>query len=276
MTGNPAVATLSAPPPARVRHDSPKLLVSEVFGPTIQGEGPAVGLPTVFVRLGGCSYRCSWCDSLHAVLPQHRHEWESMDAERVMELVQSLSPAPILVTLSGGDPAQQDCGPLIALGHGMDYKFCVESQGAIAAPWLKDADMVVLSPKPPSSRQRIRWDRFRECLEAAGVTRAWADFTVFVKVPIFDRADLEWVQAELMPRIEGLPLFLSVGNGHPPADSAADDDWPRGVYDQDLLSLRSYLLDRWRWLAEEVLERGIQARVLPQLHVLGYGNERGR
>jgi 7-carboxy-7-deazaguanine synthase len=41
--------------------------ISEIFGPTIQGEGVLIGLPTVFVRTGGCDYRCSWCDSLHAV-----------------------------------------------------------------------------------------------------------------------------------------------------------------------------------------------------------------
>jgi len=44
-----------------------EIRVSEIFGPTIQGEGALIGQPTVFVRTGGCDYRCSWCDSLHAV-----------------------------------------------------------------------------------------------------------------------------------------------------------------------------------------------------------------
>jgi hypothetical protein len=43
--------------------------VVEVFGPTIQGEGAMAGLPTYFVRLGGCDWRCAWCDSMHAVDP---------------------------------------------------------------------------------------------------------------------------------------------------------------------------------------------------------------
>jgi 7-carboxy-7-deazaguanine synthase len=29
------------------------ILISEIFGPTVQGEGPLVGRPTVFVRTGG-------------------------------------------------------------------------------------------------------------------------------------------------------------------------------------------------------------------------------
>ena len=41
--------------------------VSEIFGPTIQGEGALIGQPTIFVRTGGCDYRCSWCGTMHAV-----------------------------------------------------------------------------------------------------------------------------------------------------------------------------------------------------------------
>jgi 7-carboxy-7-deazaguanine synthase len=42
------------------------ILISEIFGPTIQGEGALVGKPTVFVRTGGCDYRCDWCDTVYA------------------------------------------------------------------------------------------------------------------------------------------------------------------------------------------------------------------
>ena len=37
-----------------------KIRISEIFGPTIQGQGMLIGQPTVFVRNGGCDYRCSW------------------------------------------------------------------------------------------------------------------------------------------------------------------------------------------------------------------------
>ena len=40
----------------------PPLIVSEVFGATIQGEGPSIGRPCGFVRLGRCNQACTWCD----------------------------------------------------------------------------------------------------------------------------------------------------------------------------------------------------------------------
>ena len=37
--------------------------ISELFGPTIQGEGASLGRPALFIRLGLCNLDCSWCDT---------------------------------------------------------------------------------------------------------------------------------------------------------------------------------------------------------------------
>ena len=39
------------------------LNVNEIFGPTIQGEGPHTGRLVGFLRLAGCNLACSWCDT---------------------------------------------------------------------------------------------------------------------------------------------------------------------------------------------------------------------
>ena len=32
--------------------------VAEIFGPTIQGEGPNTGIKTLFIRVMGCDFHC--------------------------------------------------------------------------------------------------------------------------------------------------------------------------------------------------------------------------
>ena len=39
------------------------IFVSEVFGRTLQGEGPSAGRRAVFIRLGLCNLDCAWCDT---------------------------------------------------------------------------------------------------------------------------------------------------------------------------------------------------------------------
>lgn len=51
-----------------------KLPVSEIFGPTIQGEGMAIGQKSLFLRMYGCDDHCSWCDSTYAMGGQGSHQ----------------------------------------------------------------------------------------------------------------------------------------------------------------------------------------------------------
>ena len=138
-----------------------RLRIAEIFGPTIQGEGALIGEPTVFVRSGGCDYRCNWCDSLHAVDPAFRHGWATMSTGTVWNRIRELSGGrPLTVSLSGGNPAIQDFGPLIAQGRAEGYRFACETQGSVVKPWFSALDTLVLSPKPPSSGETVDWGKF--------------------------------------------------------------------------------------------------------------------
>ncbi|MGX0905152.1 7-carboxy-7-deazaguanine synthase [Roseovarius sp. MBR-79] len=233
--------------------------VAEIFGPTIQGEGALIGQPTVFVRTGGCDYRCSWCDSLHAVDAEYRHDWQPMQPEAVMEEVARLSGGrPLLVTLSGGNPAIQPLGPLIEAGRAEGYRFAMETQGSVARDWFARLDMLVLSPKPPSSGMAVDWAVFADCVAAAKGAET------VLKIVIFDEADYLWAR-QVAGRYPDLPLVLQPGNHTPPPP---EDD--SAVVDHDGINARM------RWLVGRVVADGwFAARVLPQLHVTLWGNRRG-
>ncbi len=234
--------------------------ISEIFGPTIQGEGLLIGLPTVFVRTGGCDYRCSWCDTLHAVDSEYRDTWKPMSVEAIWQEVRRLSGSvPLTVSLSGGNPAIQPLGQLIAKGQGEGYRFALETQGSIAKDWFGDLDHLVLSPKPPSSGMETDWQAFEDCLAAAGDGPQ-----VALKIVVFNDADYAYAKAA-SARFPHLPIYLQPGNHTPPPP---DDDNARVDIDG--------IMDRMLWLVDKVSEdRWFSARVLPQLHVLLWGNRRG-
>ncbi len=230
--------------------------VIELFGPTIQGEGPDGGRPAHFVRFGGCDYRCSWCDTLYAVEPaQVRAQARQLTAEQIAGELAALPAGPTLVVLSGGNPALLELGALVARLHADGWEVAVETQGSVWRDWLADVDRLVVSPKPPSSGM---CDAERTAAVEAFLARV--NGSGALKLVVFDAADLAFAErlAQAHPR---LPLFLSAGT-----DQGLDDD-----------ETRRRLLDRLRWLFEAVAARPAlaQARVAPQLHVLAWGTARG-
>jgi 7-carboxy-7-deazaguanine synthase len=226
--------------------------VIEVFGPTIQGEGPHAGAVTHFLRLGGCDYRCSWCDSMHAVEPASVRAAEDLNPIEVAARLGELAPAPMLV-ISGGNPVLWDLEDL--LPHLWNYRcLAVETQGSIWRPWLRSIHSLVISPKPPSSGMvtERHHDQFM-----AFMARARQHAGAVLKVVVFDEDDLTFAReiASIFPR---LPFYLSCGTD-------PDDD-------------RDALGDRYAWLCERVVHEpdlSRYARVLPQLHVVAWGHRVG-
>jgi 7-carboxy-7-deazaguanine synthase len=228
--------------------------ISEVFGPTIQGEGALIGQATVFVRTGGCDYRCSWCDTMFAVDSKYRADWKPMSADHIMAEIERLSGgAALTVSLSGGNPAIQPLGGLIKIGHDKGYRFALETQGSKSAEWFADLDVLTLSPKPPSSGMETDWAMFDACLKQADGKPEAA-----LKIVIFDEADYEYAR-DAAARYPDLPLYLQPGNHQ--ADGESDDDG---------------LMERMRWLVDRAAQdQWFRPTILPQLHVMIWGNKRG-
>lgn len=234
---------------------SKTLRVVEIFGPTIQGEGAYIGRPTVFVRFGGCDYRCLWCDTMHAVGKQYAHQWAKKTAQDILNEVDELTgEQPILITISGGNPAIQQLEEFLQLGKAKGYTFSMETQGSVSKPWFNQLDQLTLSPKPPSSGEDTDWAKLDACIQAAGTVET------SLKVVVFDRADYAYAQ-DVAKRYPNLPMFLSIGN---------DDTDPKAAVDKEALHAKMrQLID---WVTED---KWFNVTILPQLHVLLWGNQLG-
>jgi 7-carboxy-7-deazaguanine synthase len=241
---------------------SKRIRISEIFGPTIQGEGPLIGRPSIFVRTAGCDYRCSWCDTLYAVLPEHHHEWTVMTSSDIVARVNELAgDQPVLVSLSGGNPALQPLDAVISLGRRNGHSFAMETQASVSQPWFANLDWLILSPKPPSSDMATDWSALDACVKAAGKRPRCV-----LKIVVFDETDYAYART-VASRYPKLNTYLQVGNPAPLAAGATGV--PEVVDFGDLMG-------RLRWLAARTLEdRWFDATVLPQLHVLAWGNIRG-
>src|SRR5258705_11485102 len=68
----------------RIKEDRLEMFITEIFK-SIQGEGTRAGLPCVFVRLTGCTLRCTWCDTAYAF-----HGGKKMKVEEVLTRVDEL------------------------------------------------------------------------------------------------------------------------------------------------------------------------------------------
>lgn len=105
------------------------LKVNEIFV-SYQGEGPLIGVPSLFVRLQGCNLACSWCDSKESIKNSGGTE---MTAKQIMSVFPLDKVNNVVIT--GGEPLlQQDdpeFGELLDLCIGECLSIEIETNGTI-------------------------------------------------------------------------------------------------------------------------------------------------
>ncbi len=178
------------------------LRVSEIFA-SIQGEGPTVGTPSVFVRLQGCSVGCTWCDTKYSWNPARGRE---IGLNQLLAEVKAAGVENVVVT--GGEPLEHPAfAPLVAALKGRGYRVEVETAGTEVPPLVAvdqwNVSLKLAHSGVPEAR-RLRPDaisRFREL-------GAWFKFVVGEER---DLDEVLWMQAQYgipSERIVLMPLGM--------------------------------------------------------------------
>lgn len=231
------------------------LPVVEIFGPTLQGEGPFIGTRCIFVRLAGCDYRCSWCDTTYS---WHRPIFSRMTPAAIAEEVIARERFhPRQVCLTGGNPLIHD-GVIELLNHPSNINYWVETQGTVPQEWMNHwkVSHLVISPK----------------LSSSGMTQTTHDVEFFLslvtrpheravlKVVVFDDLDVEEALQSFYYPLRWRVADFTFSVGTKPEDTSED------------------ILERWRGITDYLLRMRLiepNFRVLPQAHVLLFGHKKG-
>ena len=131
--------------------------IAEIFY-SVQGEGLYTGVPTVFIRLQGCSLGCTWCDT--------KYTWQELkvgtatNINNVLEEVERLHPslkrAPKpMICITGGEPLEQPRAFSHLVRELSERKYCieVETSGLVKIPFDLNEHITswVVDLKCPSS-----------------------------------------------------------------------------------------------------------------------------
>jgi 7-cyano-7-deazaguanosine (preQ0) biosynthesis protein QueE len=226
------------------------LTVAEVFGPTLQGEGPSVGRRCAFVRLGGCNLDCSWCDTPYTwdwrrFRPDE--ELRHVDTGSVTSAVEAMGVDMLVIT--GGEPLLQARAllPLLESAGERGWRVEVETNGTVAPPQALVRLVTAFNVSPKLANSGIAEERrIRPAALAALRATGRAVFKFVATGP----GDLDEVAA-LAAAHHLEPVYVM----------------PEGTTAEVVVA-------GMRELSEPVLARGFH--LTPRLHILLWGESRGR
>ena len=226
------------------------LRVSEIFGPTLQGEGPSAGQLAVFVRLGMCNLDCCWCDTPYT-WDRRRYDLDAglrwMTAGNVWPEVAATRAG--LLVITGGEPLIQQAAlpPLLDAAGREGWRVEIETNGtirplpAVIRPFVRFNVSVKLAGSGVAAGRRIRPSAI-QALAAAGQA-TW-------KFVVNEAGDIGEI-VRLQDRFGLDPVWVM----------------PQGATAEQVLG-------RLPQLAEDALAH--RWHLTPRLHILLWGDVRGR
>lgn len=237
--------------------DDPMLSVSEIFGPTIQGEGYSQGQAVVFLRLGLCNLDCSWCDT------PYTWDWTGKNGKAydkevelsrwpVSDILDRLRDAagPFVdrLVISGGEPLlqQRRLTPLIDKWNGPVE---IETNGTIVPSQTLIEMGVQFNCSPKLANSGILYDTriIPEILKEIADAYSYFKFVIDTEDDIYE---VDHINDTILNLHDPSRIFLM------PEGTTSDR-----------------IKNKLPWVMEQAAKRGWS--VSPRLHVLAYEQRRG-
>jgi len=222
------------------------LSINEIFL-AIQGEGSLMGEPQVFIRLQNCDFLCPTCDS--------RYTWgnngNQMGVREVIEEVKKYGFDSVCIT--GGEPTlQKDSVVLCYELQKYGYFVSVQTNGGLWTPLLEIADKVCMDMKKPF----INIDGKLKYSNLSYISSL--DCNDEVKVLVGGKEDLDY--AHLVNDIASKQVVTTIFQ----IENNVNQDSQRD------------LIKKYKDIANIIIRDNFKYpyKILPQLHVLIWGNER--
>lgn len=197
-----------------------KLAISEVFY-SIQGEGKTIGIPSVFVRLGGCNLMCGgmgtqfdgelhngaeWrCDSVEVWMKALSKEVQDVLPKDCVEAIKN--DAHLIIT--GGEPTMQQSGLKSFMQYVKEHinekaYFEIETNGTIMPDeyLLKNIDLFNCSPKLRNSGMDNNMTFKPDVIKQLNKKNTIFKFVV--------NSDKEWeeIQRDYLPLVDKQKVYL--------------------------------------------------------------------
>lgn len=246
--------------------------VSEIFGPTVQGEGSAAGRHCVFLRLAHCNLECTWCDTPYtwaftpskvvklekppgdpargrrlALLPFNKSEQiRTMTSQEVITELLGIWDFPnqnSILVVSGGEPMMQQSHLHDVLRTVVTWgsEVHIETAGTLMPTW-EFANLVTqfnVSPKLEHSGNPLKKRYRSDVLDFfARTDKAWFKFVVR---NIYDFEEIDQMVAQHnipATRVMIMPEGVTIEDNLKVARAVVDETTNRGYG----LSLRTHIL----------------------------------
>lgn len=232
------------------------LRISEIFGPTIQGEGPWIGKKCIFIRFYGCDYRCSFCDQKeYLMIPI------STTIKYILEKISERSKSTKKIVITGGNPCIQNeklMEELIKELIFRNYEIAIETQGSKWCSWLCLISLIVVSPKLYCYNYNLFDTIFmRKCYDYNIINKLCIKIVIFADNNIINQLIKT---KKIREYYKNVLFYISIGNRFL---RIKNKSLQRKLIFNDYKKILSYILR----------DEGFQdISILPQMHVLLWGS----